>query len=49
MVRQVCVTAQEEALFRGVWESVHFQQGQVVCDKGEVADQMFYIEVGWRK
>ena len=44
MVRVVCETREEESVFRRAWAPVAFQEGEVVCDRGEVADRIYWIE-----
>ena len=44
MVRVVCETREEETVFRRAWEPVAFREGEVVCDRGEVADRIYWIE-----
>lgn len=44
MVASVCSTPEEERVFRGAWRPVQFEAGQVVCERGEVADRIYFIE-----
>jgi len=40
----VCETPDEFAAFRGAWVPVSFSVNQVVCERGEVADRIYWIE-----
>ena len=40
----VCATADEARAFRDAWHPVAFEADAVVCERGEVADRIYWIE-----
>ena len=40
----VCQTKDEYVAFRAAWEPVVFTENSVVCERGEVADRIYWIE-----
>lgn len=44
LVAACCETEGEEAAFRDAWRAVTFSLGEVVCDRGEVADRIYWLE-----
>lgn len=44
MVASVCATSEEERVFRDAWLPIEFLEGQVISERGEVADRIYFIE-----
>jgi len=40
----VCETEEEVSAFRNAWVPVRFEAGAVVCERGEAADRIYWIE-----
>jgi len=44
MVASLKLDADDEKVFRAAWRPVAFTEGEVVCERGEVADRVYFIE-----
>jgi len=46
VVAAVCNTVEEEKVFSAAWKPVAYEQGEVLCERGEPADRIFWVDEG---